>query len=330
MAPSMERCAGELAGALKGAMPTTECLAFGVSKGLVRRALRLRSNAATPRVPVWSPHIFSAPPPAPPNAPRARTAASSTPDPHRFLPPVPSPPGPFPSRDVTVRRHRRRRGDGEGPADPPHRLQAQRRRVAPADVPRRGARRRRRRRAPRRPGPRPRRLRRALLHPRPEPHHLSPHRLLSERFRRLRRRRKAAPAATGRGSRRRRPRRRRRRWRSSPSASLASGVFPPSALARMYEGTTAVLVAGRVPQIVANFRAKSTGELLARDAGAYVASVARARLHHRAGGRRRENRRRARPSPAGMNWVILAQMVWYGGGAGEGGARGGGGKKKRA
>jgi hypothetical protein len=74
MAPSMERCAGELAGALKGAMPTVECLAFGVSKGLVRRALRLRSNAATPRVPVWSPDIFRSTSRAPERAPRENSS----------------------------------------------------------------------------------------------------------------------------------------------------------------------------------------------------------------------------------------------------------------
>lgn len=114
-------------------------------------------------------------------------------------------------------------------------------------------------------------------------------------------------------------------------ASLASGVFPPSALARMYEGTTAVLVAGRVPQIVANFRAKSTGELSpATQALMSLGSLARVFTTAQEGADARTVG--AYAVSAGMNWVILAQMVWYGGGGGGGGRAGGGrgGKKKRA
>ena len=109
-------------------------------------------------------------------------------------------------------------------------------------------------------------------------------------------------------------------------ALLAFGVLakiPNSALETLYNCTTAVLIAGRAPQIVANFRAESTGELsFASQALMSAGSTARIFTTAQEGGG--ASMLAAYGMSAGMNWVILAQMIVYGNRTGSsGGTRGG-------
>ena len=96
-------------------------------------------------------------------------------------------------------------------------------------------------------------------------------------------------------------------------ALLAFGVLanvPDSALETLYNCTTAVLIAGRAPQIAANFRVKSTGELsLASQALMSAGSAARIFTTAQEGGG--ASMLLAYGMSAGMNWVILAQMLLY-------------------
>ena len=46
--PSMERCVREFRGVLTGALPTMDCMKFGVSKGLVRGPKQERRSRVSP------------------------------------------------------------------------------------------------------------------------------------------------------------------------------------------------------------------------------------------------------------------------------------------
>ena len=96
-------------------------------------------------------------------------------------------------------------------------------------------------------------------------------------------------------------------------ALLAFGVLAnvsDKALETLYNCTTAVLIAGRAPQIAANFRVKSTGELsLASQALMSAGSAARIFTTAQEGGG--ASMLLAYGMSAGMNWVILAQMLLY-------------------
>ncbi len=113
-------------------------------------------------------------------------------------------------------------------------------------------------------------------------------------------------------------------------ALLAFGVLanvPDSALETLYNCTTAVLIAGRAPQIVANFRAKSTGELsFASQALMSAGSAARIFTTAQEGGG--ASMLAAYGMSAGMNWIILAQMLLYGNRAGSSGGKRDGRKRK--
>ena len=108
-------------------------------------------------------------------------------------------------------------------------------------------------------------------------------------------------------------------------ASLAVGVVSGSHLEAAYNCTTAVLIAGRAPQILANHRARSTGELsFATQALMSAGSAARIFTTAQEGGS--ASTVGAYVASAAMNWVILAQMVAYKG-AGAGGEKRG--RKKK-
>lgn len=100
------------------------------------------------------------------------------------------------------------------------------------------------------------------------------------------------------------------------AGSLASGVVSGSHLEAAYNCTTAVLIAGRAPQILANHRARSTGELsFATQALMSAGSAARIFTTAQEGGS--ASTVGAYLASAAMNWIILAQMVAYKGAAGE-------------
>ena len=107
-------------------------------------------------------------------------------------------------------------------------------------------------------------------------------------------------------------------------ALLAFGVLAnvsDSALETLYNCTTAVLIAGRAPQIAANFRAKSTGELsLASQALMSAGSAARIFTTAQEGGG--VSMLLAYGMSSFMNWAILAQMLLYSKGGSSGKKRG--------
>ena len=91
-----------------------------------------------------------------------------------------------------------------------------------------------------------------------------------------------------------------------------------SHLEAAYNCTTAVLIAGRAPQILANHRARSTGELSFATQALMSAGSCAARIFTTAQeGAPRPPWARTLPASAAMNWIILAQMVAYKGAAGE-------------
>ena len=115
---------------------------------------------------------------------------------------------------------------------------------------------------------------------------------------------------------------------ASPRTSLAIVAYASSSRARSppesrSARTSRLLITapppcsswGRAPQILANHRARSTGELSFRHAGAHVRRVSGAHIHDGAGGGS-ASVVGAYAASAAMNWIILAQMVAYKGAAG--------------
>jgi len=108
-------------------------------------------------------------------------------------------------------------------------------------------------------------------------------------------------------------------------ALLAFGVLAnvtDKALETLYNCTTAVLIAGRAPQIAANFQTKSTGELsFASQALMSLGSAARIFTTAQEGGG--VSMLLAYGMSSFMNWAILAQMLLYSKGGSSGKKRGG-------
>jgi mannose-P-dolichol utilization defect protein 1 len=107
-------------------------------------------------------------------------------------------------------------------------------------------------------------------------------------------------------------------------ALLAFGVLAnvsDKALETLYNCTTAVLIAGRAPQIAANFQTKSTGELsFASQALMSLGSAARIFTTAQEGGG--VSMLLAYGMSSFMNWAILAQMLLYSKGGSDGKKRG--------
>jgi mannose-P-dolichol utilization defect protein 1 len=103
-------------------------------------------------------------------------------------------------------------------------------------------------------------------------------------------------------------------------ALLAFGVLAnvsDKALETLYNCTTAVLIAGRAPQIAANFQTKSTGELsFASQALMSLGSAARIFTTAQEGGG--VSMLLAYGMSSFMNWAILAQMLLYSKGGSSG------------